>query len=417
MSKRLFRLPHTLYIIMALAFIVRLLYWWIFVGPTPNISGDANFYYQTSHSIAENLTYGLNGELTATKLPGYPVFAGVVLKLFKKDAFVIICQYLLGVLASLPIFLILRNYLNEKKAQVVTFAYLFYPTTWHWESQFMSESLFIFLNSLYLFFMYKYLTEGKIRKLCLTSIFGAFSLLTRPAAIFPLGIFYFYIIFREKPIRALKVAAVTGLIFLLIFSPWVLRNYRAFGHFIPISTSGGITIYTSYVNWGYDMSIINLVPEDRERWSKLGTEYEKDKFLLSRTVNFLKQYPFKILTLAPVKIKDYFHPFDGRWYPLRYGSKYNIFYGILFSLAAVSLFWNRNKNLKLIKLSVLCLLGGILSAIIFHGEIRYRFVLNPIFFLLSGLCFIDPLNQKGKKIIIAMISFNLIFWGIGITIS
>jgi hypothetical protein len=401
---------------MGLAFLARLLYWWILVGSAPNISGDANFYYQTSHSIADNLQYELNGKPTAIKLPGYPLFAGVILRLFKKDIYVLISQYLLGILASLPIFFILKNYLDENKVLAVIFAYLFYPTTWHWESQFMSETLFIFLNSWFLFFMHTYLGEKKLKKLFMASIFGAISLLTRPAAIFPLGVFYFYLLIRENPQSAFKVAALSGLVFLIIFSPWVVRNYRAFGHFIPISTSGGITIYTSYVNWGYDMSIINLLPEDSKKLAGMENEYEKDKFLVDKTVHFLKQYPLKILTLAPMKLKDYLHPFDGRWYPLRYGSKYNVFYGVLLSLAALSLFWNWNKKLCIVKLSILYILGSVVAVLIFHGEIRYRFVLNPLLFILAGLCFVNPISLKKMKVISAIIIANLVVWGIGATI-
>jgi hypothetical protein len=398
------------------ALIARLIYWWILVGPVPLNSGDANFYYEASHSIANNLTYSKDGQLTAAKTPGYPIFAGIILKFFKKDAFLIILQYLFGVLASIPIFLIARNYLNEKKALFVAFAYLLYPTTWHWESQFMSESLFIWINNLFFLFMHNYLLNGKLKELCLACLFGALSFLIRPAAIFTLGLIYSYLIFCQEPKRALKAGGVSIIIFIIIFCPWVTRNYKVFGHFIPGSTSAGITIYTSYVNWGYDMSINNPLPEDRRKLSQLGSAYERDKYLIKRTISYLKQYPSKIITLAPVKLKDYFHPFDGRWYPLKYGSKYNIFYGVLISLAVLALFWYRNRQLAIVKLSVLFLFGGILSAVIFHGEIRYRFVLNPIFFLLAGLCFADPLTPKKKKVITVLVSSNIVFWGIGIFI-
>ena len=405
-----------LFIIVAAAFFARLIYWWVFVEPAPVISGDANFYYEASHSIAKNLTYAINGQLTAEKTPGYPIFAGIILKLVKKDTSLIILQYLFGVLASIPIFLISRNYLNEQKALLVTLAYLFYPTTWHWESQFMSESLFIWLNNLFFLFVHKYLIEGKIKELCIASVFGALSLLTRPAAIFTLGIIYCYLILRQKPNSAIKTAAVSIFVFIIIFCPWITRNYKIFGQFIPGSTSAGITIYTSYVNWGYDMSINNLMPEDRRKITQLESAYEKNKFLVKRTFEYLKQYPSKIITLVPLKLKDYLHPFDGRWYPLKYGSKYNIFYGVLLSLAALALYWYRNRKFVIVNLSVLYILGGIISAVIFHGEIRYRFVLNPVFFLLAGLCFADPLSPEKKKIITATILFNLIVWGIGIKI-
>jgi hypothetical protein len=85
-------------------------------------------------------------------------------------------------------------------------------------------------------------------------------------------------------------------------------------------------------------------------------------------------------------------------------------------LAALALYWHRNRKFVIVKLSVLFIFGGILSAVIFHGEIRYRFVLNPIFFILAGLCFADPVSSKKKKIITALILLNIVFAGIGIMI-
>lgn len=404
---------YLLSVIIAAAFLVRLVYWWFFVEAAPVISGDACFYYEASHSIAKDFTYAINGQPTAGKTPGYPIFAGIILKLMNKDSYLFIFQYFFGVLASIPIFLISRTYLDEKKALIVTLAYLFYPTTWHWESQFMSESLFIWLNNLVLLFMHKYLIEGKMRQLSFASAFGAFSLLTRPAAIFTLGFIFAYAILRQKFSSAMKAAVVSFLIFVIIFCPWIMRNYKVFGHFIPASTSAGITIYSSYVNWGYDMSINSLVPEDRKNIAQLENAYEENRFLLQRTVEYLKENPLKIITLAPIKLIEFSHPFDGRWYPLNYGSKYNIFYGVLLSLAALALYWHKNHNVAIVNLSILYIVGSIFLAIIFHGEIRYNFVINPILFLLAGLCFLNNLNQEKRKIIISIILFNFVIWSIG----
>ena len=386
------------------------------MGPTQSISGDAVFYYQASHSIAKTFSYAIYGQPTAEKTPGYPLFAGVILKLVKKDSYLIIIQYLFGVLASIPIFLISKTYLNERRALIVTLAYLLYPTTWHWESQFMSESLFIWINNLFLFFIHKYLINKRINELCFAAVFAALCLLTRPAAIFTLGIIYGYIILSQRPKLAMKTAVVSILILFIIFCPWVTRNYLVFGHFIPGSTSAGITIYTSYVNWGYDMSINNPMPEDREKLAELESAYDKDKYLVKRTIEYLRQNPLKMLTLVPQKLRDYLHPFDGRWHPLKYGSKYNIFYGLLLSLAALAYLRHRKQKLILVKLSTLYIIGGIISVIIFHGEIRYRYVLNPVLFLLAGLCFVNTLNPKEIKTINAIVTSNLILWVVGMAI-
>jgi hypothetical protein len=411
------RIPLALVLIIAGAFLARLIYWWFFIQTSHELSGDALFYYDAAHSIANTLTYSSSGMLTASKPPAYPVFAGLILKLFGDDKAVIFFQYLLGVLASLPIYWIVRNYLNENKALFVVAAYLIYPTTWFWESSFMSESLYVWLNNLFLFFMHRYMKKKNDLDLAAGSFWGAASFLTRASAIFPIGIVFLSIIFRNSFKKVLSITAIWCFIFLLVLSPWLIRNYIVFGKFIPASNSAGITLYTSYVSWGYDMSIVNILPEDRITWERIENEYEKNKFLLEKAYQFVKKNPIKMISLVPFKLKDYFHPFNGRWYPLSMGSKFNLLYGLLGCFAVLGFWWNRKTQVEITKLSLCFVIGAIISVIIFHGEIRYRFVLNPILFILAGLCFVDRLSAAKKKIVMAVVLLNMLVWGAGIAIQ
>jgi len=164
------------------------------------------------------------------------------------------------------------------------------------------------------------------------------------------------------------------------------------------------------------MSIVNILPEDSAILAKLNCETDKNSFLLRKTFEYLMKDPLKFFTVIPAKLKDFVHPFNGRWYPLSMGSKFNLLYGLLASLSFLGFWWNRKANIDLINLSIIFIIGAVISVVIFHGEIRYRFVLNPILFLLAGLCFVNRLSSQKKKIIIALILLNSIFWGIGIMI-
>jgi hypothetical protein len=164
------------------------------------------------------------------------------------------------------------------------------------------------------------------------------------------------------------------------------------------------------------MSIVNILPEDKIVTASLDNESAKNEFLLKRTFQYLKKNPLNIIILIPVKLKDYLHPFNGRWYPLSLGSKFDLFYGLLACFAILGFWWNIKTNAKILQLCFCFFIGAIISVIIFHGEIRYRFVLNPILFLLAGLCFADRLNPEKRKIMPAIILLNLIIWGAGIAI-
>ena len=408
-------IPAILLFILAVSLAVRLIYWWFLIQPFPIAYGDVT-YFEGAHSIAESWSYSHGGKLTASKSPGYPVFAGLLLKIFGHTQAVILVQYLFGVLASLPIYFIARRYLSENKSILIVLAYLIYPTTWFWESSFMSESLYVWLNILFIFFIHRYMLKKKDFDLMAGSFWGAASFLTRPAAVFPLSAVFISLIYQNRHKGVLKISAIWCFTFLIVLSPWIIRNYNVFGKFIPGSNQAGVTIYTSYVNWGRDMSSVNYLPEDRIVLSNLESEAEKNKFLLRRTFDYLKENPSKFITLMPIKLIHYFHPFDGRWYPLSLGSKFNPFYGLLACFALLGFWWNRKENTNLIKLSVPFIIGAVISVVIFHGEIRYRFVLNPVFFLIAAFCFVKPLSSIKMKIILSIILFNIIFWGIGTAI-
>jgi hypothetical protein len=410
------KIPFVLVLILAGAFAARLIYWWFLIYPSLELSGDALFYHDAANSIAKSLSYSHGGVLTAEKAPVYPVFAGMVLKVFGDDKAVIFFQYLLGILSSLPIFWIARNYLNKNKSSLIVLAYLIYPTSWYWESSFLSEPLYVLLNNLFLFYMHRYMIKNNYLDLAFASFWGAASFLTRSSAIFPLGVVFIVLICQKSIKDAINFASIWCVVFLFVLSPWIIRNYMIFEKFIPASNSAGVTLYTSYVNWGYDMSIVNILPEDKIALADFNNEYLANKFLMKRTFEFLKENPFKIISLIPFKIKDYIHPFNGRWYPLSLGSKFNIFYGLLVCFALIGYWENRKKSLPILKLSLAFIIGAFISVLIFHGEIRYRFVLNPILFLIGGLYFANRFSKEKKKVVTSVIISNICFWIIGMSI-
>jgi len=399
--------------ILLAALLGRLIFWVTMDPSSYHQKSDALFYQRTSESIAKDLTYAENGIPTAKKPPLYPLFAGLFLYFLGDQTGVIFAQYLLGVLSSIPVFLLARTFLEDKKALLLMAAYAFYPKSWHWESGFMSEPLALWIINLFFLHLYDYWDKGRITNLWLASLWAGLALLTRSASAVSLILVLAYTTWQGRVTRKLvSFLSCIGIV-ALVLSPWVVRNFLTLHSFVPTTTQVGLILYSSYVSWGYDMSIVNILPEDQAILDQLAGEVEKDAYLLKRTINYLAERPLRVFALIPMKIKDYLHPFHGRWYPLNMGSKYDLPYGILTSFALLGILWTRKGANTLANAAFLFVLGGIASAIVFHGEIRYGYLITTPLFLLAGFCFTEQTRQKQKRLLLLILFANVALWVVG----
>ncbi|MCU0595567.1 MAG: glycosyltransferase family 39 protein [Desulfobacterota bacterium] len=400
--------------ILLAAFLGRVVFWVAMDPSSYHQRSDAFFYQRTAESIAKELSYAENGIPTAQKPPLYPLFAGLLLHLLGNQTGVIVAQYLFGVLSGIPIFLLARTFLKDQKALLLTAVYAFYPKSWHWESGFMSEPLALWIINLFFLHIYGYWRKGRITNLWLASLWAGLALLTRTASAVSLVLVLAYATCQGRVTRKLASSLSCIGIVALVLSPWVIRNFLTLDSFVPTTTQVGLTLYSSYVSWGYDMSIVNILPEDQTILDQLEGEVEKDAYLLKRTISYLAEQPLQVFALIPMKIKDYLHPFHGRWYPLNMGSKYDLPYGILTSFAFLGILWTRKAGNTLANAAFLFVLGGIASAIVSHGEIRYGYLMTTPLFLLAGFCFAEQIQERQKGYLLLIVALNVVLWVAGI---
>ncbi|WP_088554553.1 glycosyltransferase family 39 protein, partial [Calderihabitans maritimus] len=105
----------------------------------------------------------------------------------------------------------------------------------------LTEGLFTFLLTLYLFTALQAL-GNKRRGLSFLSgaVLGMASLVRPSAALFPLAVLGYFLVDPQVPRKEiLKKTALTLLAMALVMSPWWVRNYREFHRFVPFSTESG----------------------------------------------------------------------------------------------------------------------------------------------------------------------------------
>ena len=198
---------------------------------------------------------------------------------------------------------------------------------------------------------------------------------------------------------------------LLIVLPWTIRNYYRLNSFVPLANTGGIALYNSYVvpqkGFGY-----NSLEGIEGEYHNIKDETERKKYLISKTLEYIKENPSRVIKLTFIKLLVFIYPFDGYWYPISFGSKYNIFWGTILCFLSLGIVINLKSTDLNNKLIYFLFLSFLIGVMVFHGSPRYRLPLEPLLicFAVSGFTFLCKRNIRYVPVIIAInISFFIIF--------
>ncbi len=106
--------------------------------------------------------------------------------------------------------------------------------------------------------------------------------------------------------------ALAGLVTIALIAPWTVRNYQAFGVFVPLNTNSGYAFF-----WGnhpiYGTRFVGILPADGPSYQELIpeelrhlNEAELDKALLARGVAFVMDDPARYALLSLSRTQEYF---------------------------------------------------------------------------------------------------------------
>ncbi len=86
--------------------------------------------------------------------------------------------------------------------------------------------------------------------------------------------------------------------FVLTLVPWTIRNYRVFGEWVPICTSGGLVLYSA--NNPESNGLYSPIP-DQVKVSTAKEMLEHSRWCRAQAHAFIRQHPLKFLKLALAK--------------------------------------------------------------------------------------------------------------------
>ena len=209
------------------------------------------------------------------RMPLYPLFLALVYKLFGlNNNIVFIIQAIIFSAITVILFYITKELLNERIAYICAFLYAIYPIGPYWAGVLYPETLLTLLLILTVYFLIKYTIQLKLRYLVFGFFFSGLCILARPEFIYyPLFIILGFLILRFRVKDVFKIAAVGFLVLTFTIGPWVVRNYKVYGRFVPL-----IEGYQS----GHLFYLATI--EFRGNWS--GVDCSKDSLLLKQKAEF-----------------------------------------------------------------------------------------------------------------------------------
>lgn len=231
---------------------------------------DQRGYHQLAVTLLEHKKLSFKPELPPVVLrtPGYPVFIAATYYIFGKQPWIVILlQNLIDPFTAILILIIFSKLIDPKIGLISGILYSIEPHIIMYTNTFYSDSLFIFMLSLFLFFLTEFiLNSGKNVNIIIASVLLGLAVLVKPAAAYLPFLIVIPLLFKfKKEYKQVIKYSFTFLIFYFItISPWLIRNYIHYGK-IFLSNSGE-----------YNLLAINITPMEIPKRNKPQYIVEKE---------------------------------------------------------------------------------------------------------------------------------------------
>ncbi|MFH1689358.1 MAG: hypothetical protein ABIE42_03870 [Candidatus Eisenbacteria bacterium] len=287
-----------------------------------HLIGDEGPYAGIARSLAAGEGYTRHGVPTTMRAPGMVLYL-VLPHLLGEPPVPLLRWYaaLPIVLLSLVAFLIWRRVgFPVRRSFVLALPFALYPMTLANSGLVISEAL---LPIVLLPWIALVLTEphDSTWTVVLAGILGGIAVLTRlpliPAAlVFPP--IYMLVRARKDTRRrkklALRRAAVYVALVILVFLPWPIRNYCAFGELVLTTNKAGVDLWKSNNPDATGVTFIDhgetFAPH--EETIKHLPEIEMGQAARREAVKFIRENPGRFATLAAIRQAEYWKPFSRR---------------------------------------------------------------------------------------------------------
>ncbi|HEY4049207.1 MAG TPA: glycosyltransferase family 39 protein [Acidobacteriaceae bacterium] len=243
-----FRLRPVISVLFAVACGAALRLW--FIHALPQVQGDSLLYGDIAKNWLVHGIYGFSGTAndgsaiiapTLIRLPGYPAFLGLCFKLFGIENYraVLNLQAVIDLSACLLTAGFVRRVCSARAAEIALWLAVLCPFTANYVAMPLTETLSVFCVALGFYTFVCVLDRGGWLPLLALAFSGSFAALLRPdGALLAIVLFIALPYYGRRSIglrRSVRLAVTGGVLALLPFVSWTVRNWRTFHVFQPLA--------------------------------------------------------------------------------------------------------------------------------------------------------------------------------------
>jgi hypothetical protein len=237
---------------------------WFLQHPMPS-DDDTDVYAGLASNLFHHGIYGLQADAiivpTLIRMPGYPLFLGLIFSLFGAGNFkaVLLAQIGFDLLGCWLIASFVRERASERAGTVTIFLAALCPFTAAYSAIALTECLSVFAVSLALWSAGRVLqaqASGHADRgaLLFASLAMAMAMLLRPdgalVAVAVTAAIVWYAWRERRPLAGLKTALLCGLLAVLPLAPWAARNWGTF-HVVQPLAPRRVNDPGEYVTYGF----------------------------------------------------------------------------------------------------------------------------------------------------------------------
>lgn len=419
MLKRLLSSP--VFIVIA-AFALRILILsvtWHKVAPDANGTPYGYEVGNIARSIASGRGFSSPFSLVTTGPTAWlgPIYPSLVAAIFKvwgnfttRSFFIIkVLNCLFASFVVLPIYTVARQSFSASIAILASWLWVILPTAWYipvtdiWDST-LATLLFAFLFSMTLALCD---LPGQKRQLFVYGGLWALAALTSPVllSLFPFFLVWIAWVSKKRSSLWLQPLAAAVLVFAVCLLPWTLRNYRAFGKFIPVRSNFGVELWLGNNPDAMDVNSFRLHPlwnqSEANKYKTLG-EVAYVRMKLDEAIAFMSAHPARTLYFIMRRFgTNWFAVSDRVQSIFSTGGLYLKVYFlanasmILLSWAGVVLMWRAQHHYRAPYLFVLLIYP--LVFYLTHTLVRYRFPMDPILTILAAFTVVCTIRSVRRR--------------------
>jgi 4-amino-4-deoxy-L-arabinose transferase-like glycosyltransferase len=353
--------------------------------------------------------YGDHTGASAWEPPLYPYLIGAVFKIFGiysyTSAWVLLSiNSLLASLTTIPVFRIAQRTFDERIAVWSARAWALNPYVWYWSIHWIWDTTLtpLILALAFLVALQLEYWPG-VRRWVLFGILWGIGASANPASLAFLPSCGLWVWWRRsrRGLPSVGGIALSSLIFFLVLSPWLIRNYEVFGRFVFIRDDFGLQLRLGNNKFSDGMLFASLQPNlnqpEFENFKRMG-ELKYEAFCRKRAFDWIRTHPGRF---AIISLKRLFYYWNGVPRPTDSVAPVD-FRSSLFLASSVLAIWGAGRAVRQKRPGAWLFAGLILTYPVVYYFVfphaRYRHPIEPELFILIVFLLSETARRTSRSI-------------------